>query len=109
VARTAASVGDSGNISFKAHEILVGAGAAVLAHASSDPGPGFASGDVTLEATALEDVQFVLNFDGFQLVGAEAAIEVGEDALITGRDVRATTSATTHKLATLDDALAAII
>ncbi|MHC4507326.1 MAG: FG-GAP-like repeat-containing protein, partial [Planctomycetota bacterium] len=96
----------SGNIALFAKEIVVGAGAAVLAHADS----GFDSGNLTLTAFAVEDVTFDLSLqEGFQLVGAEALIEIEPEALLTGFDVTLSSSAATDKSASLDDALVTLI
>ncbi len=95
--RTAPSVAASGSVSFTAPEILVGAGAAILAGATG----GFAAGNVTFTATQATDLSWSYGIDGATFRGAAAntSIDVGAGALITGHDVTLTGQATTHKSA----------
>ncbi len=98
---SSASTGDSGNLVLSAEQIIVGAGAALVADA-----PGFNAGDVTLTATSNAANDFVLDQNGFRLIGPDARVDLAHDSLIRGFDVTITASATTTTAATGQDAIA---
>ena len=93
--RTDASTGNSGPITFNAGRIIVGRGAAIVAHG----GGGFTGGVVTLTS----DVTGPTTFDFFHLEGPQAVIELGTSALVTGGTVVISATATTGAPAELGD------
>ncbi|MCA9189899.1 MAG: zinc dependent phospholipase C family protein, partial [Planctomycetales bacterium] len=96
---TNASNADSGSLSLSAGTIIIGNGAALLSHANG----AFAAGDVTLTATVAEDLTWTFGIGSatFQGTSAIATIDVGDGALIRGRDVAMQTNASTLKSAEL--------
>ena len=93
--RTDASTGNSGPITFNAGRIIVGRGAAIVAHG----GGGFTGGVVTLTS----DVTGPTTFDFFHLEGPQAVIELGTSALLTGGTVVLSATATTGGAGQLGD------
>jgi hypothetical protein len=96
----APSLADSGNITFNAHEIEIGDGANILAHA-----PGFNAGNITMTLTSNENsVDNILadlldNFvgEGLEYFAAESKLKVGMGANIRGAFVNLSATATTDR------------
>ena len=97
--RTAPSTADSGDVTFEAERIALGKAAAIVAHGDS----GFAGGNVELSTSSVR----ATSFDLFRVVGAEAVVEIGLGALVTGYNITlaavAETSAPAHLGDVVDD------
>jgi len=93
--RTGASIGDSGTIILRGTQVLVGKGAAILAHADG----GLRAGDVTLQADRAQALTWFANVIGFTDRFELTSVEIGPEAAIQGRDVRLSSHASNSKTA----------
>jgi hypothetical protein len=99
--RTAASTAPSGEMVLRSPAIIAANNAALLAFGNS----GFLGGDITLDATATQSVNWTLGLAAFQTLNAQARIQLGA-VTILGQNILATASATTTKTASLSVNLA---
>jgi hypothetical protein len=100
---SANSIGNSGNLTLTAPQILIGKGAALLAQGNA----GFQSGDIQLTATQTTDLTWSLGnpVAGFQLNQSQAQIDIGQNAMLEGLDVSVLVKASTTKHASLNSDL----
>ncbi|MDP8942565.1 MAG: zinc dependent phospholipase C family protein, partial [Actinomycetota bacterium] len=104
--RTADSVGDSGTVTLRGAQILLGTGAALVAHATGS----HMGGDVAVLAEQTADARFEVSLArGIRLVGPHARVEVGSEVELRGRDVIVTATAVAGAEADLADALNGLI
>lgn len=101
---TAASIGDSNDLFFRAPHITISDGARILAHADN----GFQAGNVSFKSNVGYDLTWANVTSYFQTQLAQTSISVGA-ATITGNNITLLTSASTAKVANFEldyDALA---
>ncbi|HHX24932.1 MAG TPA: hypothetical protein GX723_13150 [Thermoanaerobacterales bacterium] len=81
------SAGNSGKIYLEAERVNIGKGVRILAHAINNPGDEFTAGNITIRSEAVGGTDFVDMLPGVDIDHPQAIINIGEGAIIKGKDV----------------------
>ena len=81
------SAGNSGKIYLEAERVNIGKGVRILAHAINNPGDEFTACNITIRSEAVGGTDFVDMLPGVDIDHPQAIINIGEGAIIKGKEV----------------------